>query len=506
MLQPTVTVDSKALASLICVLLIGGALVKRTLRIKSTLPLPPSPEKNHWLWGHVLPVQYGFLQVEQWIKELGPVVHVRYGRESVVIVGRHQAAIDIMERQGGSTVDRPRSVAAGDMLSGGLRMLFSPSGDRFRRMRRAVHTHLQPKAAETYEPIQMDNAKNTIFDLLDSPDKYTLHARRYAASVIQKVAYGKTTPTSGTDPEVQHVRLSLDRLRHAMRPGQYFVDTFPFLKHLPWYGRELKKWHQDDLRLYTSQLGKVQKQLESNQDVGPSFGKYLLESSTEHGLSNSEMAYLAGSFFAAGSDTTAVAICAMIVSAAVHPEAQAKVQEELDNVIGRQRAPTYDDVDMLPQLQAFIQESLRWRPIVPQGLGHRVNKDVIWGNYLIPAGTTVFGNHWAISRDPDVYPNPENFEPQRWLDSQEKVREDLKFPTFGFGRRVCPGQHVANRSVLINTLLILWAFRLSLEPSEKTNDMAFMNVVIPKDAPKVHFEKRIDENQLRFMMERYSEL
>ncbi|EGN97648.1 hypothetical protein SERLA73DRAFT_184436 [Serpula lacrymans var. lacrymans S7.3] len=496
--------DPKLVGGLVCLLLVVAAIQKRH-RFGRHLPLPPSPPKTQWLWGHILPPQRGFLKVEEWINTYGSVISIRQGRRRVVIVGRYQAAVDIMEKQGGSTVDRPRMVAAGDILSGGLRFIFTPGGERFRRMRRAIHTHLQPKAAEHYESVQMDNAKNTILDLLDDPDQYSLHATRYSSAVIQKVAYGKTSPTSATDPEIQQVRLSLHRLRHAMRPGQYLVDTFPFLKGIPWYGLELKQWHEEERKLFTGQLNKVQEQLDNNEDVGPSFGKHLLENKMEYALTETEMAYLTGGFFAAGSDTTAAAISLMILSAAVHPEAQAKVQAELDSVIGQQRAPTFSDEEMLPQLQAFILESFRWRPIVGGGLPHRTNKDMIWENLFIPSGTTIVGHHWAISRDPVVYPNPNSFEPQRWLNSQGKIRDDIKFFTYGFGRRACPGQHVANRSVYINAALILWSFRMSLNSSEPIDDMAFMGGMVPSVTPKVLFEKRMDEKELRDIIERYSE-
>lgn len=80
-----------------------------------------------------------------------------------------------------------------------------------------------------------------------------------------------------------------------------------------------------------------------------------------------EMAYLAGSMFGAGSDTTASAISVSVMAAALYPEAQARVQHELDTVIGRERAPTLADQDMLPQTMAFILETFRWRPVSAGG-------------------------------------------------------------------------------------------------------------------------------------------
>ncbi|KAH7918834.1 hypothetical protein BV22DRAFT_1134293 [Leucogyrophana mollusca] len=88
------------------------------------------------------------------------------------MIGRAQAAWEIMEKEGGALVDRPRSIAAGEIRSRGNRILLEGSGERFRRLRRAVHTHLQPKAAETYESIQMEDAQSVMLDVLDDPKNH----------------------------------------------------------------------------------------------------------------------------------------------------------------------------------------------------------------------------------------------------------------------------------------------------------------------------------------------
>jgi cytochrome P450 len=84
-----------------------------------------------------------------------------------------------MEKEGGSLVDRPRSIAAGEMLSKGMRILMARSGDRFRRLRKAVHIHLQPKVAEAYQDMQRENAMIFILDMLNDPKNHQQHAQRY---------------------------------------------------------------------------------------------------------------------------------------------------------------------------------------------------------------------------------------------------------------------------------------------------------------------------------------
>ncbi|KAG1880378.1 cytochrome P450 [Suillus tomentosus] len=326
--------------------------------------------------------------------------------QNIVIIGRHKAVVDIMEKQGRTLADRPRLVAAGEILSRGLSIGFCHAGDRLRQMRRALHTHLQPKSADTYQPLQMSQARSLILNILDNPSNFQNHAISCAASTILKVAYGRTSPTSATDHE-----------------------------YIPWYAPELKDDSKRATRLYTDELNRVKLQMQRNEDIGPSFSKYILENGHLYNLTEMEMAYLSGAFFGAGTDTIAAAICTVLMAAAHFPEEQAKVQAELYAVIGRERAPTFADRPSLPRLEAFISEALRWRPLGPFGFAHRTTEDVIWENYCIPAGTTVFGNLWSISRDPEVYPEPDAFKPQRWIDDQGRLRDDLTLFVYGFGRR-----------------------------------------------------------------------
>ncbi|KAG1741904.1 uncharacterized protein EDB91DRAFT_1247949 [Suillus paluster] len=95
---------------------------------------------------------------------MDPFISLQIGPKIMVIIGRHQESVDIMEKEGGLLADHPRAVAAGEILSCGLRLILVPAGEQFRRLRRVAHTHLQAKAAESYAPIQMDAAHNVILD------------------------------------------------------------------------------------------------------------------------------------------------------------------------------------------------------------------------------------------------------------------------------------------------------------------------------------------------------
>ncbi|KAG1797149.1 cytochrome P450 [Suillus variegatus] len=494
------TKSANCAAGIVAVVAVLVALYKKLSLERKGIPLPPGPPAR-WFWNNALPAVNIAYALTNLVREYGPVVSFRQGSQVIIVIGGVEAVVDIMEKEGGSLVDRPRSVAASEMLSHEMRITLARSGERFRRLRKAVHPHLQPKAAQEYQDMQRKNAMNFILDVLNDPTNHQKHAKRYAASVILQVTYGKSTPTANADLEVVRIHKVVEHFHATILPGAYLVDRVPLLRHLPGYGKQLDEWHHEELELFRHQLRRVKSEVDRN-EAGPSFTKTLLENTEEHKLSIDEMSYLAGSLFGAGSDTTAVGITATVMAAACHPLAQAKVHEELDTVIGSDRAPTFNDSSSLPQLHAFLLETLRWRPIVRIGFPHRATKDILWRGYCIPKGATVYGCHWTLSRDPTVFPDPETFNPQRWLDSEGRLNDDhTKFITFGFGRRVCPGLHLANQSLYITLALLLWSFRIVQRPDAPINTHAFNDAVISHAAPfEIDVIPRVEVAKLRAMM------
>ncbi|KAF8797498.1 cytochrome P450 [Phlegmacium glaucopus] len=471
----------------------------------SGLPLPPGPPIDNIFLGNSIPTVFAYRKFEEWTKEYGPVFTLRQGFKTIIVIGRLQAATDVMEKEGAYLVDRPLNISAGETLSGGMRVLLTPAGDRFKKMRRALHAHLQPKLVTSYAPTFMRHARQHILDIIDGPDKHQDHAKRYSASVVMALAYGQN-PKSYEDPDIQAVNRCLTRLGNTLRPGVWKVDVYPFLRYIPGYLKELQDGHAEELALFKRQLNVVRSNMERGEGLPPSFGKYLLERQKELELSDNETAYLAGSMFGAGSDTTASAISVSIMAAACYPKAQAKVQEELDNVIGKERAPTIADQEMLPQTAAFVLETFRWRPVSAGGFAHKATKDIIWKNYLIPKGATVMGNVWAVGRDPAYFPDPERFDPQRWLTKDGKIKEELKSYSFGFGRRVCPGQHMASASVFLNTALVQWAFTIKPDALSPIDEFGFTQSANTHPLPfKVIFEPRAAKTMegVRELLEEY---
>ncbi|KAJ3489919.1 hypothetical protein NLI96_g1776 [Meripilus lineatus] len=394
-----------------------------------------------------------------------------------------QEALDIMQKHGADLADRPRSVSSGEIISNDLLVLLARYGDRLKRLRRALHSQLQPSAAKEYQPLQYKHAKQCILDILHEPEQHMGHVRRYAASVILSLVYGKKTPTRFSDPEVVAMNLSMKRIADCLRPGACLVDRFPFLKYLPTpETRRLRSYRDEWMALFRSQFDVIRRQIAQGEDIPPSFSAYLLKYQSTYQLSDDEASSVTGELFGAGTDTTATAITFVSMAAACYPHEQAKVQAQLDSIVGRTRAPNFDDQNELPLVTAFLWEAHRWRP-VSNGAPHRALRDIAWNGYVIPSGATVLGNHWSILRDPEVFPDPQAFRPDRWLDEHGQLKDDPKMLGFGFGRR----------SVYINTALLLWAFQISEDPSDPIDPMAFDGGISVHIHPfKLRFQPRIN--------------
>ncbi|KAJ0288157.1 hypothetical protein COL922a_014307, partial [Colletotrichum nupharicola] len=186
------------------------------------------------------------------------------------------------------------------------------------------------------------------------------------------------------------------------------------------------------------------------------WSKKIRSLTESQGLPQDEVNFLVGVMAEAGGDTTGVVLDMFTLAAVHNPNCMARAQDEIDLVVGTDRLPTFADVDRLPYVAALIKETLRWHPAAPFGLPHAVLQDDTYEGYHIPGGTTIIASQWSINFDPETFPDPYVFRPERYLENP-----DLPISSFGFGRRACPGRYFAMDSLFISISRILWAFRIS---------------------------------------------
>lgn len=169
-------------------------------------------------------------------------------------------------------------------------------------------------------------------------------------------------------------------------------------------------------------------------------------------------------FIAAGHETTAHGLTWMFYLLAQNPDAAARLQAELDDVLG-DRVPTAEDAARLPWLEACFKEAMRVYPPVWH-LPRLTAEDDEIGGYRIPKGTRVLFSVWTTHRDPGVYPDPEAFRPERWLGDGPASRPRHAYLPFGGGRRACVGQGFAMLNAMILGSMMAQRYTFELASAE----------------------------------------
>jgi len=241
------------------------------------------------------------------------------------------------------------------------------------------------------------------------------------------------------------------------------------LKHVPsWFpGSGFKKtaleWRKTLEELAEGPHRMVKEQIKAN-TAPPSFTQELMESKETFSWEEEEtIKWAAASLYSGGADTSVSAVSTFFLAMTLNPDIQKKAQAELDQVVGSDRLPTFQDRANLPYCEAILKEVLRWGPVVPTGVPHKSIKDDEYEGYRIPKGSLVFANIWGITHDEKTYPNPNAFQPERFLNTPT----DSRATSFGYGRRICPGMNLADLSIFISIAMTLSVFDLGQVKGEE---------------------------------------
>ncbi|KAM3420748.1 hypothetical protein BST61_g3996 [Cercospora zeina] len=279
--------------------------------------------------------------------------------------------------------------------------------------------------------MQEGESVRVVRDLLREPSKYETWLERYSAGLILRLAYSKPVVT-GKESFVRRILAVVHTVERVASPGAYLVDTFPMLMKLPSFLAPLKR---EGNRLHNEEISLFRDLLKEGVDSGnDNFCTKWHNNCNAYDLSDDHVAYVIGTLFEADAGTTAAAMCSFLLAMTLHNKEYKLLQND-----------TYQMPD-----------------------GEKV---------FLRAGTATHPVQWSIHREEKLYPHPEAFRPERWLESDwPTFREPLdKFPNlqnysaFGFGRRICPGMHIAERSLCILIARIAWSSSIQPKKDKEGN-------------------------------------
>jgi cytochrome P450 len=192
-------------------------------------------------------------------------------------------------------------------------------------------------------------------------------------------------------------------------------------------------------------------------------------------------------FLLAGHETTALALSWTWHLLGENPDAEEKLHQELDRVLAG-RAPTFSDLPALPYTESVIKESMRLYPPA-WGLGRAVVKEFELGGYRVPAGVTVVASPYVTHRDPRFFPEPEKFDPDRWLPERAQKLPKFAYFPFGGGPRQCIGAAFAMMEAVLLLATIAQKFQFRAEPGHVVTPTPSFTLR-PKNGIRMRLEKR----------------
>ncbi|KAK0617637.1 cytochrome P450 [Immersiella caudata] len=461
---------------------------------------------------HDLPIDYMWMKFKEWGDRYatGGLYRTEMLGAKFIIITNERVAEEFLVKRAKYNSDRPQIRSLFDSKSDhglGEYLPLMGRNQYWSRQRRLTHAYITEATNAKYHGVMYFEAKRWIARLIANPDNFQHSLEDMASKVMCQLTWD--------DPSLStYCTKSAWGLLHQMSPAGPITNVLTPLWHLPWilnpWKRAERKRHDEQQAWWMNQFLRCREKMAKG-EMRPCWTRQFQEKTAlKTTISGDyEASSVIGMLALVGIFTVAGPLSYWLVSMVHHPEWQAAVQREIDEVC-QGRLPTLDDVPNLPILRACIKETMRWRPNVPTGVAHETEVDDVYNGYFIPKGTRILPLDWAFLRNPEKYPDPDNFRPERWLEPGWPTFQAplTQFPTikgmtsFGWGQRQCLGMNLTQDELIIACGSLAWAFNLKHKinpstgerypvPTDKSNSL----LIIKPDPFKMAFEPRSKERR-----------
>ncbi|EHY53752.1 hypothetical protein HRR83_003968 [Exophiala dermatitidis] len=389
--------------------------------------------------------------------------------EMHIWVGDQKIAYDLLCKKARIYSSRPMVPAVPGSDSQGQYLPLLAHDDHWRNQRKFAHTVLTQGFNSKYYGYVSHECKRFLYKLLVDPKDHFALTDRFCGRIAARLGYG--SPASAA----AHCK-NAGEFIPQISPSGPITNLLPFLGGLPeWLNtskRKVRERREKEEKLWKGLMKQVREEM--NQGVAPiSYARTYFErkeaegGSRSFGFDDHEAAYAVGMLVTVAIFTIGGPLYCFFLAMVLHPEWQEKVRKEYDEVIG-DRVVEVSDAPNLPILRAAIKECVRWRPPVPLGVPRLLEEDDEWNGYYLPKGAVIHAVDLALARNPELYPDPESYNPDRWLNKdfptyKEPLTEHPRLMGhhgFGMGRRMCPGIEVTEAELLVACGSIIGSFEL----------------------------------------------
>lgn len=333
--------------------------------------------------------------------------------------------------------------------------LLTSEGEFHRRQRRLAQPAFHRARVASYAEVMTDYASQTRVGWRDGDTvDMSEEMMRLTLGIVGKTLFDADVVSDAQDVgEAMTVVMDL-----------FNIITIPFfelLQKLPL--PQLRRFDNAKARLDAIIYRLIEERRRSGEDRGDLLSMLLLAQDTEGDggqMTDEQLRDEVMTIFLAGHETTANALTWTWYLLSQNPGAEAKLHEEIDEVLGG-RLPTFADVTQLKYTEMVLAESMRLYPPA-WALGRLALTDCEIGGYVVPRKSLVLMSQFVMHRDPRYFPEPLRFDPQRWTAEARELRPQFSYFPFGGGPRRCIGEGFAwmEGVLLIAALAQQWQMRL----------------------------------------------
>ncbi|XP_027005625.2 steroid 21-hydroxylase isoform X1 [Tachysurus fulvidraco] len=418
-------------------------------------------------------------------RRYGNIYRLRSGSTTMVILNSSEVIREALVKKRSDFAGRPQSYIADKVSGGGYLISLGDYSENWKSHRRLIHSALQRCVADSLHCLIEEQAlylKQVLLNYKEKPMDLSEDFTVATSNIITKLAFGKSYEKSSA-----HLREIHGCLKKIVSlwgsPWISALDSFPFLRKLPNapFTRLMKEVAKRD-ELIRGHLDEF-KQKKHSEDFEAPLLQYLNSPEgkvPKMTLTDSHIHMTTVDLLIGGTETTAAWLSWTIAFLLHRPEVQNRVHEELHSVLKGQY-PHYSDRHKLPYLCAVINEVLRLRPVAPLAVPHKAIRDSSIAGYFIPKNTIVIPNLFGAHHDPDVWPDPQSFRPERFLEGNGSCLQAL-IP-FGGGARLCLGESAAKMEMFLFTGYLLRDFQFLPASPEDLPDLRGLASVVLNAKP-----------------------
>ncbi|KAH1267519.1 Cytochrome P450 71D10 [Glycine max] len=426
-------------------------LVKKSSSNNSTSKLPPGPKTLPLIGNlHQLVGSKSHHCFKKLADKYGPLMHLKLGEVSNIIVTSKELAQEIMRTQDLNFADRPNLISTKVVSYDATSISFAPHGDYWRQLRKLCTVELlTSKRVQSFRSIREDEVSELVQKIRASASEegsvfnLSQHIYPMTYAIAARASFGKKS-------KYQEMFISLIKEQLSLIGGFSIADLYPSIGLLQIMAKaKVEKVHREVDRVLQDIIDQHKNRKSTDREAVEDLDMFI-----------------------GGGETSSSTVEWSMSEMVRNPRAMEKAQAEVRKVFDSKGYVNEAELHQLTYLKCIIREAMRLHPPVPM-LIPRVNRERCQiSGYEIPAKTRVFINAWAIGRDPKYWTEAESFKPERFLNSSIDFKgTNYEFIPFGAGRRICPGITFATPNIELPLAHLLYHFDWKLPNNMKNEEL-----------------------------------